>query len=116
MPNPNQADRIKQIDGLADWLDSKFRIPGTNIRFGLDSLVGLIPFAGDSAMLVPQLLLIGKAYKLGVSKSVLSKMLMNVGLDWLVGSIPVIGDIYDVFFKSSRRNADLVKKHFEKTP
>lgn len=114
MPSSSKKVDLEQIESLSSWLDSKFRIPGTNIRFGLDALIGLIPFVGDSAMLVPQLLLVAKSYHLGISKKVLVKMLANVGLDWLVGSIPFLGDIYDLFFKSSKRNVALLKKHLEK--
>jgi uncharacterized protein DUF4112 len=100
---------IRRLESIADLLDSRFRIPGTDIRFGLDALLGLIPGIGDGVSLLPALYLMMEAKKLGASKFLLTRMAMNVGIDWLVGSIPLLGDIFDVGFKANRRNIKLLR-------
>jgi len=99
---------LKRIERLADWLDGKFLIPGTNFRIGWDGLVGLIPGIGDTLTLIPQLYLIGVAMQLKLGRSLFLKMLLNVLIDWSVGSIPFFGDLFDIVFKSNYRNARLV--------
>ena len=96
---------------LARVLDDAIRIPGTNIRIGLDSLIGLIPGAGDVAGGAVSAYIILTAARLGASKSVLARMLSNVALDSLVGTFPVLGDVFDVAWKSNRRNVDLLERH-----
>jgi hypothetical protein len=93
----------------------RFRLPQAPhqleraIRFGLDALLGLIPGLGDSVSLLPALYLMMEAKRLGASKFLLTRMAMNVGIDWLVGSIPLLGDIFDVGFKANRRNIKLLR-------
>jgi len=109
------ADRLGQIDRWTHILDESFQIPGTNIRLGWDSLIGLIPGVGDLATSGLSAYLIFQAHKAGASKWILARMLGNVGLDFVIGAIPLIGDTFDVFFKSNRRNARLLKKHLRKS-
>lgn len=104
---------FKYLDNLSDLLDSRFRIPGTNIRFGLDALVGLIPGAGDVVTFAFSGLLVISMVRNGASGMVVVKMLWNILLDTLVGAIPVLGDIFDVSFKANRRNYHLLKEHYE---
>lgn len=93
---------------LAELLDSRFRIPYTNIRFGIDSLIGLIPGAGDwIAGAISFYLLIQAAMKGGRS-AVLGRMFVNILVDVLLGSIPVLGDIFDVYWKANLRNAKIL--------
>ena len=94
-------------------LDSKFRIPGTSIRFGLDPIAGLFPVVGDAATMVVSLAMVYVMYKHGVSGRVAGKMVFNVLLDMVFGSIPVAGTVFDVFFKSNQRNLRLLKKFYE---
>lgn len=103
--------QIRRLEKLAHWLDSRFRIPGTNVRFGLDSVLGLVPGLGDTATAIPALYLILCAERLGVPRRVLLRMTLNVAVDLMVGAVPVIGDAFDVGFKANRRNADLIKRH-----
>ena len=104
---------FKYLDSLSDLLDSRFRIPGTNIRFGLDFLVGLVPFAGDAVTFAFSGLLVISMTRHGASGMVVVKMLGNILLDTLVGSIPVLGDLFDLGFKANRRNYQLLKEHYE---
>ncbi|HAV12303.1 MAG TPA: DUF4112 domain-containing protein [Opitutae bacterium] len=102
------TDRIRRIDAIANSLDAQFTIPGTSIRFGWDAVVGLIPGIGDTLTALPQLYLLYEAIRLKVGWLVVLKMLFNIVIDWLIGSIPVLGDFFDVVFKSNLRNAKLV--------
>lgn len=102
---------IRRLEQLADWLDSRFRIPGTGIRFGFDSLLGLVPGVGDAATTLPAAYLVWRAHRLRVPRHVLARMAVNVGLDLLVGAVPLVGDLFDLGFKSNRRNVELLKRH-----
>lgn len=105
---------LARLEALADWLDTRFRIPGTSIRFGIDGLVGLVPGLGDLAMLAPAFYLIARAAHLGAPLHVLAHMLINTALDLVIGAIPVIGDIFDVVFKANRRNTALLARFLER--
>jgi Domain of unknown function (DUF4112) len=103
---------LAEMDGLAKLMDSQFRIPGTNVRFGLDALIGLIPGAGDFAtFLVSGYMMLTLANN-GASGFVLARMALNVLIDSLVGAIPIIGDLFDVAFKANARNMKLMHEHF----
>jgi hypothetical protein len=102
---------LKRLERLADLTDSRFRIPFTDIRFGLDAVIGLIPFVGDSISLVVSLYLLFEASKLGVPPSLKIKMLRNVLIDWVIGLIPILGDAVDVVFKANMRNMKLLVEH-----
>ncbi|GAA4464786.1 DUF4112 domain-containing protein [Novipirellula rosea] len=119
MPNAAPNDRsqnpdLEKLHRFASMLDDRFHIPGTNIRFGLDSLIGLIPGIGDAATAASHGYLFWHAFRLGVRKRVFWKMLFNALLDMLGGAIPVVGDIFDVYWKSNRRNADLIVRELKK--
>lgn len=96
-------------------MDTAIRIPGTGIRFGADSVLGLVPGIGDAGCAVVSLLIINEARRLGVPKTLLIQMLYNVGLDTGIGAIPLVGDLFDVYFKSNKRNADLILEYFDMT-
>ena len=104
--------RLRRIRGLARLMDTALRIPGTGISFGADSVFGLIPGIGDFGAAAVSLFIVNEARRLGVPKETLFKMLVNVGFDTVAGSVPVIGDVFDVYFKSNRRNLQLVLDHF----
>jgi len=110
---PETAPQLKHLDNFSTLLDSQFRIPGTNIRFGLDFLIGLIPYGGDVVTFVFSGLLVTSMVKHGVSGKVAAMMLGNVLLDTVVGSVPVIGDLFDLGFKANRRNYCLLREHYE---
>ena len=95
---------------LARVLDTAIGIPGTKIRFGLDALLGLIPVAGDAASAALSGYIILAAARAGASRSVLARMIGNVVFDTVVGAIPVLGDLFDVAFRSNSRNAALLDR------
>ncbi|MGP3697239.1 DUF4112 domain-containing protein [Rhodobacter sp. NSM] len=102
---------IRRLDRLSKLLDARFRVLG--IRFGWDGIASLIPGVGDAATLLPGAWLIWRAHKLGVPTAVILRMAANSGLDFVGGSIPVLGTIFDVAFKSNLRNMALLRQHLE---
>jgi hypothetical protein len=114
--SPETADVLRRLELVAHWLDGAFRLPGTSWRFGLDGILGLVPGAGDSLTAVVGAYIILEAWRLGVPSSVIVRMLGNIGVDWAVGSVPLVGDIFDFAFKSHRRNVDLLRRHLSERP
>lgn len=106
--------RLKRIRRISQLLDDAFRLPGTNARFGLDALVGLLPGVGDAATAVVSLYLVHEARRLGVPKRTLLRMAANVGADLVIGAIPLIGDLGDFAFKANRKNVRLLERHLER--
>ena len=101
----------EQARALARLLDSAVRVPGTSLRFGLDPILGLIPGAGDliGGVLSAYVLLL--AARTGASKTVLLRMLGNLGVDAVVGAVPILGDLFDVGFKANARNVRLLEEY-----
>jgi len=100
------------LDGVTYYLDQVFRIPGTQIRFGLDPVLGLLfPGAGDAISNLLSGYLIWRSIRYGLPKVVVARMVFNVGLDYVLGSLPVIGDLFDFGFKANQKNLNLVKKY-----
>jgi hypothetical protein len=100
-----------EVELLAWLLDNSIPIPGTGRRIGLDALIGLIPGAGDLVSGGLGLLVVVRAAQRGLPTVVLARMLANVALDFAIGSIPVIGDLFDLWFKSSVRNVGLMRRY-----
>ena len=96
---------------LAHWLDDRFTIPGTNIKFGLDPVISLIPGAGDwiAGMISSYFILLGA--RSDVPPAVLGRMGVNILLDVIIGSIPLLGDAFDVGWKANTKNAKLLEKY-----
>ena len=105
--------QLRGLDTYSKLLDSKFRVPGTNIRFGADFIIGLVPFAGDILSFLFSSGLVLTMARHGVSGQVIGKMLWNVALDTVIGSVPFFGDIFDLFYKANRRNYHLLEKHYQ---
>ena len=103
---------LKQLNYLAKLMDAQFRIPGTDFRFGLDSLIGLIPGAGDLSTFAVSGYMLWVMANNGASGVVLARMTFNILIDALVGAIPVLGDIFDVAFKANQRNIKLMREHY----
>jgi hypothetical protein len=99
------------IERLTDLLDTRFRIPGTKIRFGADPLMGLIPYFGEIVSFAISGMLVLTMMRYGASGKVVAKMLINLAVDALTGIVPVLGDIVDVFYKANRRNYRLLLEH-----
>ncbi len=103
---------FKQLDWIAKLMDAQFSIPGTNFRFGLDGIIGLIPGAGDLSTLAISGYLLTIMAKNGASGYVLARMVLNVLIDAIFGMIPILGDIFDIAFKANMRNLKLMKEHY----
>ena len=100
---------------LVAWLDDKIRIPGTSIHIGLDPIIGFfLPAAGDVVTGVGSLSLVWMAIRERVPPSVMLRMLFNMAVDSIGGVLPVIGDVFDLLFKSNRRNLRLIEQHRER--
>jgi hypothetical protein len=102
------------MDALRRWavlLDSAFKVPGTNVRFGLDAIIGLVPGLGDLVAPVFTVILLGTALKMRVPAVVVARMVLNAGIDMLLGLVPIAGDIGDVFWKADLRNMALLERH-----
>lgn len=108
------ADPLARARTLTRLLDTAARIPGTGIRFGADAIVGLIPGLGDVAGAVLAGYLVLLAQRLGAPRSVVLRMLGNVAVDTLGGTVPLIGDLFDVAFKSNTRNLALLERAIER--
>lgn len=107
-----QKSAISHVESMAKWMDSRFTIPGTNIRFGFDALIGLVPGAGDFATLFISGYMITILAKNGASRFLVARMALNVVIDAVLGSVPILGDIFDVAFKANLRNTKLLREHY----
>lgn len=93
-------------------MDSQFRIPGTQIRFGLDALIGLIPGAGDLSTFAVSGYMVWLMARNGASGHVLARMTLNILIDALLGSVPLVGDLFDIAWKANNRNLQLMEQHY----
>ena len=108
------AERLfcnQNLDLLAHWLDDCFAVPGTNLRVGVDGIIGLIPGFGDVLAGLASSVLILAAWIRGVPRVALARMTINLGLGVLVGAIPFVGDAFDIAWKPNRRNYRLMMRH-----
>ena len=112
MPPFDQDDRLRWVARISHLLDSQFRVPGTNWRFGLDPLMGLIPVVGGLPSLAISGLLIMTMMRHGASGYLVVRMVLNVVLDTLIGAIPVLGSIFDFAYKANNRNVQLLRDHY----
>ena len=103
----------EHLDYIAALLDDMFRIPGTQIRFGLDALIGWIPGIGDAAAGIASFFIVFAAWRRGVQSITLVRMIANVLLETTIGAIPVAGDVFHVFWKANRRNYRLLIREKE---
>jgi hypothetical protein len=108
----SHEERLAQVRWLARLMDDNFRVPGTRLRFGWDSVLGFFPGLGDVLTSAISLIIVHHAWQTGASKLTLTRMLANVGVDFVVGAIPFLGDLFDFAFKANRRNARLLEQHF----
>lgn len=110
----DHARRLARLKRLAHVMDSALRIPGTRIRFGADSALGLVPGAGDVIGLGISLFALMEAVRLGAPPRLITRMIGNVAIDTGLGAIPIAGDVFDVLFRSNTRNLRLLLGHFER--
>jgi len=117
---PSDSEQLPQLapelELLARWMDGVFRVPGVGWRFGLDAILGLLPGIGDTASSVATLYILAAAHRYGVTRATLLRMALNVVLDTTVGALPLIGDIFDVYWKSNQRNVALLNRHMLAKP
>ncbi len=103
------AARLARLRKLAWLLDGQFGLPGTKFRFGVNSMLGLSPVVGDVVLGAVSLYLVWEAKRLGAPNALLSKMLANVAIEVAGGSVPILGDLFDMAFKANLRNLDLLE-------
>ncbi|WP_066796911.1 DUF4112 domain-containing protein [Sphingomonas soli] len=104
----------RRIEAMEKLLERGFTIPGTNQKFGLDFILGLIPVGGDVLTAAMGLYMVWEARNLGMSKTAMVRMLGNVGFDTALGAVPLLGDAADFFFRSNSRNLRIIRKHLDK--
>ena len=105
---------LERLEALAKLMDSAFLIPGTNIRMGLDAIIGLVPVVGDLVSGAISSYLIWEARRLGASRWVIGRMAANTLIDTTFGVIPILGDAFDVLFRSNMKNLALLRRHLTK--
>jgi hypothetical protein len=110
---PLQLSSDEHLDYIAALLDDRFRIPGTQIRFGLDALIGWVPGIGDAMACIASFLIVFAAWRRGVQAVTLVRMIANVVLETTLGAIPVAGDVFHIFWKANRRNYRLLIREKE---
>jgi hypothetical protein len=116
VPPAPDAARLMRLTRMADALDSRWRIPGTGVRFGWDGVASVVPGVGDTVTAVFAGWMVLEAARMGAPAPLLARMAANVAVDWAVGSVPVLGTVFDVLFKANRRNLDLLTRHFAEGP
>ena len=116
-PSPRRAVEIEaSLDQLSRWMDGVFRIPGVGWRFGLDALIGLIPGIGDTATSLVSFYVLVAGVRYRVPKVTLLRMGLNIAIDYLLGSVPVVGDVFDAFWKSNQMNVELLRERATVSP
>lgn len=106
---------LDRLDRLATLFDVAFLIPGTKVRFGVESLLRLVPGVGDAAASLLSCYLLYEAHQLGVPRTLFARMIANVVFEGAVGAVPLLGDAFDVMFRANRRNVALLREHFART-
>ena len=104
---------LKRMRTVSTLLDDAIRVPGTEFRVGIDPIVGILPVAGDSVMSVISMYIVLEAANLGVPMSTVARMLANIAVDAVIGSIPVLGTLFDAGWKANKRNVKLVEQHVD---
>jgi hypothetical protein len=125
MPNPplieilpplrSREDELSDIEWLVDLMDSRFTIPGTQIRIGLDALFGLVPVVGDGVTTLVSAFIFQRLRRYDLPWHMQARMVGNIFFDFALGAVPVVGDLLDIGFKANRANINLAKKHLAKS-
>jgi hypothetical protein len=105
---------LRQLDTLSHVLDNSIRVPGTQARFGLDPVLGLIPGVGDAAGAVMSAYIVVQAARLGAPVPSLLRMLLNVGVEATVGAVPLAGDLFDAAYKANARNVAILRRELDR--
>jgi hypothetical protein len=104
-----EAAALARVETMTRLLDEAIRVPGTNFRVGLDPILGILPIAGDAVATILSLYPVVEAYRLGVPKRTLATMVTMVAIDAFAGSVPILGDVFDAYWKANRRNYRLLE-------
>jgi Domain of unknown function (DUF4112) len=107
-------DRLERLERLASLMDTRWTLPIVNIGIGWDSIIGMLPIVGDTATSCMSAYIIHQAHLLGVPFGTKARMVLNILIDWCGGSLPFLGDVFDIAWKSNRKNMALVKAHVSK--
>jgi len=111
----HRARSLSEVEGLAWLLDNSIPVPGTGgRRFGIDAIIGLVPGIGDLASGALGLLVVWRGSRMGLPRVVVGRMLLNTLLDIAIGAVPILGDAFDLWFKASTRNLNLMRRHLER--
>ena len=108
----SRRERVDRLDKLSRLLDIAFTVPGTNIRFGAEAIMRLVPGIGDAAASALSCLILYEAHWLGASRRVMIRMAGNIAIEAAAGAVPVLGDLFDVAFRANRRNVQILREHF----
>lgn len=108
---PASPGRIEYLRRLTWWMDQGLRVPGTNFRFGLDPIIGLIPGLGDAAGAIISGVILMEAVRNRAASYTLVRMSGNLALDALIGAVPLVGDLFDFGWKANTRNLELLERH-----
>lgn len=111
LPRTDVATKIAWLRRLAWMLDGALRVPGTRIRFGLNAAIGLAPGVGDALLAIVSLYIVWEGWRLGVPRAAVMRMLGNVAVEAVIGSVPVLGDLFDVAFRANLRNLAIIERH-----
>jgi len=114
--NLTREQRLQRLEMIARLLDVAFVVPGTNVRYGIDGLIGLIPVIGDLITTAISLWLVREARLLGAPWHITARMLANVAVDGVIGMVPVAGDAFDVMFRANIRNVRMLRRWLDKQP
>jgi hypothetical protein len=111
MNKPVKPSHVATLRTISKVFDELFRVPGTNLRFGLDALIGLLPGGGDLVGGAVSAYAIVLASRLGAPSTVIMRMGLNILIDTVVGAVPLLGDLFDAGWKANRKNADLLERY-----
>ena len=103
-------EKLLRLKLLSKRLDDSIKIPGTNQKFGIDAIVGIIPILGDFIGVIFSVYIMYSGIKMGVSSKIVKKMAANIAIEFIIGSIPIIGDIFDALWKANKRNVELIEE------
>ncbi|MDY6764212.1 MAG: DUF4112 domain-containing protein [Halobacteria archaeon] len=111
----DESPALRRVEVLSYVLDNSIRIPGTRYRIGLDPIIGLLPGIGDTAGSVLSAYIVLESARLGASLATLSRMVINILVESVLGSLPLVGDVFDAVWKANERNMNLLESHLEKS-
>jgi hypothetical protein len=112
-PHEGQLLQLARIRSISDLWDRAFGIPGTKWRVGLESVVGLLPVGGDVVGFGISIYILWQVVQFNLPKTILIRMVFNIAIDALVGSVPILGDLFDVTWKANTKNVNLLESHLQ---